>query len=265
MTFPEAQKPHQRRFRTFRPVAALMLREMSSTYGRSPGGYLWTIVEPVAGIALLSLVFGLISRSPALGNNFPYYFAAGLLPFTFYASLSNQIAGALLFSRPLLAYPAVTFLDALLARSLLNAMTQILVMVLVFWTIITYYDLRPILIWPEIFLGMAMLLSVTLSVGIVNCYLTTSYPLWGRLWGILNRPMFILSGVFFLPENIPALYRDILLINPMLHVTSQFRKGFFITYDGVHVAPLYVFTVSMVLAIFGLLLLLRNYKDIMQK
>ena len=33
---------------------------MGTTYGRSPGGYLWAILEPVAGIALLSTMIGAV-------------------------------------------------------------------------------------------------------------------------------------------------------------------------------------------------------------
>ena len=41
-----------RSFASLRCVIALMLREMATTYGRSPGGYLWVMLEPIAGIAL---------------------------------------------------------------------------------------------------------------------------------------------------------------------------------------------------------------------
>ena len=33
-----------RRFATARTIMALILREMSTRYGRTPGGYLWTVV-----------------------------------------------------------------------------------------------------------------------------------------------------------------------------------------------------------------------------
>ena len=41
-----------------RVVFALIIREMSTTYGRSAGGYIWAILEPVGAIALMSLVEG---------------------------------------------------------------------------------------------------------------------------------------------------------------------------------------------------------------
>ena len=47
-----------------RTVLALMLREMATTYGRSAGGYLWAILDPVLGIALLSVLFSLALRHP---------------------------------------------------------------------------------------------------------------------------------------------------------------------------------------------------------
>ena len=34
--------------RSFRVFAALMLREMITRYGRSFGGYLWAVIEPMA-------------------------------------------------------------------------------------------------------------------------------------------------------------------------------------------------------------------------
>jgi capsular polysaccharide transport system permease protein len=265
MTTPTAPRPGRRRFKTFRAVSALTLREMESTYGQSPGGYLWTIVEPAAGIALLSVVFSLVLRSPVLGTNFAYFFATGILPFMLYTGVSAKMAQSIQYSRPLLAYPALTFTDALLARFLLNSMTQLLVMLLVIVGIILVYNLRPIIDWPSLFLGLAMLLALTASVGVMNCYLTSRFPIWGQIWAVLNRPMFILSGILFIPENVPARFRDWFMLNPVAHITSQIRKGFFITYDAVYVQPVYVFVISCVLGIFGMLFLLKNYQFILQR
>lgn len=53
-----------REFPTFRTVMALVLREMSSRYGRSPGGYIWAVLEPVGTILILSIAFSFMLRSP---------------------------------------------------------------------------------------------------------------------------------------------------------------------------------------------------------
>ena len=57
---PPAQKPAlqpsrpNRRFASLRAIGALILREMATTYGRSPGGYAWALIEPVVGTAVLT-------------------------------------------------------------------------------------------------------------------------------------------------------------------------------------------------------------------
>ena len=97
---PSAKLPERRRFATLRVVMALILREMSTTYGRSPGGYVWAIIEPVAGIAILSLVFVYLFRTPPLGTNFPLFMATGFLPLGLYAGLTSKVGMSIPFSRP---------------------------------------------------------------------------------------------------------------------------------------------------------------------
>jgi len=109
-----------RRFATARTVLALMLREMSTSYGRSPGGYLWAVLEPLGSIILLSLGFALIARHPPIGTNFILFYATGFLPFALFQDVSHSIARCISYSRALLAYPAVTWMDALL-RDLYHA------------------------------------------------------------------------------------------------------------------------------------------------
>lgn len=262
---PSAQRAGSVYLRFVRSVSALMLREMTTSYGRSPGGYLWAVLEPLAGLVLLSIVFSYITRNPSLGTNFMYFFAGGLLPFTLYLTLSQVVSVSVRFSRGLLEYPAVSFFDAIVARFVLNALTQLLVMVLLFAGIILYNDLNPLLDWAAIFTALAMAMSLAFGVGVVNCYLLTSYPLWERAWAILTRPLFFISGIFFIPEAIPWGLREYLMWNPLVHVTSEMRKGLFGTYEAVHVSPLYVFGLSLGLSVIGLIVLRRYHTEMVLK
>lgn len=252
-----------RRFRFFRSFSALVLREMEATYGRSPGGYLWAVAEPLAAIAVMSVIFALVLRAPGLGTNFPYFYATGFLPFAMYLHVSQHVATSIRFSRQLLEYPAVTFLDALLARFALNALTHLLVFALTMGGIIFAYDIRPILDWPAILLALSMGLALALAVGVVNCLLFSLFQVWERVWAVFNRPMFVLSCILFLPETVPQPYRDWLMWNPLAHVTAQMRRGFYATYDAPLVQPLYVFGVALGLSVPGLLLLQRHHKFIL--
>ncbi len=70
----KAQRP--RGFRSLRTVSALVLREMSTTYGRSAIGYLWAFIEPTAGLVLLTLVMSIIVVAPPIGTSFALFYAS---------------------------------------------------------------------------------------------------------------------------------------------------------------------------------------------
>ena len=270
MTLTSAQSPAQRpvvpprrRFASLRAIMALMLREMSTSYGRSPGGYLWAILEPVAGITLLSLVFAAAFRNPPLGISFPMFYATGMLPFALFNDVHNKVAQSLAYSRPLLAYPTVTYLDALLARFVLNAMTQILVGYLILTACMLLFETRVNPDLPVIVEAYALTALLALGVGTLNCYFFTRFDLMSRLWSILMRPMFIISGVFILFEGIPGAYQDVLWWNPLIHVVGLMRAGFYANYEASYVSGPYVLAVSLGALALGLTLLRRSYRDLL--
>ena len=234
---------------------------MATTYGKSPGGYLWAIAEPVAGTMLFAFIFSLAFRAPPMGTNFAMFYATGLLPFLMYMDLSQKISTSIRFSKALLFYPAVTFVDAIIARLLLNTMTQILVFLIVMSGITLIFDIQSILAPRAILMSFAMAVSLGFSIGILNCYLIYAYPAWERIWAILNRPMFIVSCILFLLETIPEPYRGILWYNPLVHVTGEMRAGFYPSYEADYVSYAYVFGISLICSLFGIILLSRYHRE----
>ena len=257
--------PKRRSFASLRAISALMLREMATSYGRSPGGYIWAVLEPVAGIALLSIVFAAVFRSPPLGINFPTFYATGMLPFILFNDVHNKVAQSLLFSRQLLAYPTVTFLDAITARFLLNAMTQIMVAYLVLTGCLLAFETRTNPNFPVIVEGFALIALLSLGVGTLNCYLFTRFDVMQRAWSILMRPMFLISGIFFLFESMPLTYQNIVWWNPLVHVIGLVRRGFYSNYDASYVSETYVILVSLSCIALGLVLLRRHHRDLLDR
>lgn len=252
-----------RSFKTVRTVTALVLREMTTTYGRSPGGYAWAVLDPIGGIVMLSVVFSFLINKPALGTNFPLFYATGFLPFMMYTDLAAKIMGAIQYSRPLLAYPGVTWVDAVLGRFILNTLTQVTVFCLVCGGIVVLFRTGAILDMPAILNALAMAAALGLGVGTLNCFLGEVFPVWRTIWGILNRPMFIISGVFFLYDAMPPIARDVLWYNPLVHVIAETRRGFYGTYDASFVTPIYVYGFAGVCLVIGMVFLSRYHRDIL--
>lgn len=245
-----------------RVVFALILREMSTTYGRSAAGYIWAIVEPVIAITLLTLIFSLAFRTPSLGVSFPLFYATGYLPYTLYSDVSNKLSKTIQFSRPLLYYPAVTYVDALLARFILNFFTQIMISYLVIAGVLVLYDTLAVLNFHAIFSAFLMAAALSFGVGTMNCFLNLRFPVWERIWAILNRPLFIISTILFTFEIVPPTYREYLWYNPLVHIVGEMRRGFYATYDAAYVSYIFVYLISGLLTVLGLVLLKRHHQDI---
>jgi capsular polysaccharide transport system permease protein len=264
---PQLRSIHRQvRFATMRVIVALILREMSTTYGRKPGGYIWSIVEPVAGIALLCWIFiSMGMRSPALGTNFAMFYATGLLPLYLFTNVSTKVAQALNYSRALLAYPRVTVVDALAARFLLAMMTQLMVAYLVIVGILMFQETGTMLELDRIVMGFAMGSALGLGLGLLNCVLFTAFPLWQAAWNVLTRPLMLVSGVMFLIDSLPQPWHDYFLWNPLVHIIAEVRSGFYHGYTPSYISPVYVFGLSLVSGALGLLFLWRFHRDLLER
>lgn len=262
---PMDRPKHRRSWATFRTVSALVLREMSTRYGRSPGGYAWALLEPVGAIVVMAVGFGLMFHSPALGNDFLLFYATGYMPFSLYQSISNVTARSISYSKPLLMYPAVTWMDSLLARFFLNTLTGLLVTILIFWGILSLTSTTTILDLPLIALAMGLSALLGLGIGTLNCYLGARIEVWDIAWSILSRPLFIVSGVFFIYEGVPEAAQNVLYYLPWMHITGLMREGFYPTYRPEYVSVAYVLLCAMLPLVFGMMLLRRYHKDLLNR
>jgi capsular polysaccharide transport system permease protein len=247
----------------WRAVGALLLREMSTTHGRVPGGYLWAVAEPLAGIALLSVIFAIGFHAPALGTSFPLFYATGLLPFLAFSDITSKLAQALNFSRPLFAYPAVTVFDAILARFILAGLTQLAVASLLLGGILFLSETRATPDLAVLMQAAGLLAVLSLGVGVMNCLLIGLMPLWQRIWSIVMRPMFLISGVFFTYGAVPLPWRDILWWNPLIHVVGLVRRGLYPGYDASYASPAYVLALGLGVTLLAGIGLRRWSRDIL--
>ncbi len=235
-----------------RVLFALVMREMTTRFGRSSAGYLWALIEPAAFIALLSLAFSQIAHSPPVGRSFPLFYATGYVAFSYYSDIAALTGRSVAVNRPLLSYPAVTPLDTVLARFLLQALTGIAVAAAVFGGILTVFA-EPVRIDPVsliLALGLAALLG--LGVGLVNVSLFALSRGWEVAYGVISRALFLVSAVFFTYESLPAIAREVLWWNPLVHVVGLMRAAFYPVYDAAHVSVAYAGALGLGLTAAGL-------------
>ena len=234
---------------------ALIMREMATRYGRNAGGYIWAVLEPLSILVLLSLLFEMVARRPALGSSFPIFFATGYIAYHFYMDISRAVSAAVNSNRPLLSFPRVTILDTIIARLILQFITLVFVSTILFSVFLSIYEDQIIINPRYIFYSVSLASFVGVSIGILNCVMFAWSPVWQTVFGIVNRPLFLISGVLFIYEDMPRTLQNILWWNPFIHITAIMRQGFYPIYDPVWTSVLYVFIFGAVPLVIGLLLL----------
>ena len=244
---------------------ALILREIGSRDNRSSLGFLWSVIDPIATVVLLSVAFSLFLHSPPLGTNFPLYYVTGILPFHLYSHVAGRVAGSVRFSRQLLGFPSVMVLDTMIARFLLNYLINIVVFIVLASGIILYYGLRLNLDAHAILLSLAMAGALAIGVGTFNSVLFILFPTYEHLWSMITRPMTIASGVLILIDDLPDWLFAILWWNPAAHVVAEMRHGFYPFYDTGWVSAFYVFTFAAVALVLGLVTLRRHVYDALDR
>lgn len=238
-----------------RVLFALVIREMTTRYGRSLGGYIWALFEPLATVALLTAVFSQIAQHPALGTSFALFYATGYMAFHVYMDISRTVSNSVKVNRALLTFPRVTMLDTIIARFALQLLTAVAVFAIVTGGARLFLGIHDALDYRAILLALSLAALLGLGVGAVNCVLFAFSPTWERIFGIVNRPMFLISGVFFTYESMPTDIRELVWWNPLIHVTALARQGFYPYYQPSFLSIAYVLFLSLGLMGAGVLML----------
>lgn len=246
-----------------RAIGALMLREMATRYGRTPGGYLWAVLQPLGMIVVLAYAFALLQKSPALGSSFLLFKATGVLVLRALIVLSSVTGHAMSFSRSLLLYPRVTWFDAVLARFGLNLLVQIGVMGLILGGILALEGVATFIDWPLLLLTLALTAALGLSLGLLNSYLFHRFEIWQQAWGIITAPLVIISGVILLYEDMPAMAQDWLWFNPVLHLTGLMRAAFYPIYRPEYVSLWYLGLWCLIPLVLGMMLMRLRHRDLL--
>ena len=265
MDFPQQMRSQGFGMPALRSIGALVLREMSTRYGRSPGGYVWALLQPLGIIILLAFAFSLLQKSPSLGASFLLFKATGMLILQIFNGLSNSVGQSLSYSKALLFYPRVSWLDAVLARFLLNTLVLLCVTIIILFGIMIFEGIRTVIDWNQIILAALMTTALGLGVGCINCYLFMRFPVWKNVWGIVTAPLFLISGVIFLYEDLPLLAQEVLWYNPLIHLTGAMRDGFYPIYKPTYVSISYVGAWIFIPLVAGLLLLRQFNRDLINR
>ncbi|MYZ47051.1 ABC transporter permease [Propylenella binzhouense] len=242
-----------------RVVAALILRETRTRYGRQRLGYAWALLEPGAYVTLFVVIHSYISHVPPFGQSSALFYTTGVLSFRMIAAISGQVQSAIKANQQLLNYPIVRPLDLVVARALSEFSIRLVVALLAWMALAIYEGIRIVHHPDTVVIVLLAMLFLAVAVGYFNSVLSVFFPLWDQIWGILSFPIFITSGMFYVPSQLPPAILNIVKWSPYLHCVEWFRTGIYLDYTPV-LDRSYVLSIASVLFLAAMLLerLARN-------
>jgi capsular polysaccharide transport system permease protein len=234
-------------------VFALFLRELKTRFGTYKFGYAWLLIEPMAHIIVLSLIFSQVRDRALFGIDFPVFIVTGIIPFLMFKNITLRVMEGVDANRALFAYRQIRPMDTFTARTLLDAFLSVAVYALILvgmaWVGLDVPLADP---FSLIFL-MAMLVLMGLGLGMILCVFTHYMPEAKTLVRIAFLPLYLLSGIIFPIAAIPREYLPILLWNPLVHAIELMRGAFFGQYRVLpDISLLVVGMTALVLLFFGL-------------
>ena len=238
----------------FRVITALVRRETRAHFGESRIGYLWAIIEPLAHLLVLGGLFIYILRRHApVGGSLWLFFMTGLVPYFLYAKIASYLCGAVIDNRALLNLPPVKPFDVVLSRAIIEAATYVLVGGLMFITLLLGGEPHAVPALPlKVAAAVVVITAFGFGVGMINAVIVAFMRNWAIIFSLIFAPLYLLSGIFFLIDEIPSPLRDYVLYNPIVHMIIWFRSGFYPGYSTAYFDPGYLLWCAMAVNVLGL-------------
>lgn len=230
---------------------AMFLREALHRLFHRRAAWVWLLVEPMAHIAFLLLVFTVLGVRHVGGIETALWLMVGMLGFFMFKRTMTIAMAAVDMARPLFAYRQVRPVDAVLVRAASEG-TLMLVISICFLAAATLFglDVRAD-DWVDVAAAFAALWLLGLALGAVLSVPRTLVAEVGEIVNIITTPLYLISGVIFPLSALPQPYRDWMLYNPIAHALEHARSGFAAHYSAVEGVDL---SYTLAFALIGILL-----------
>lgn len=206
----------------------LVLSDLKIKYRRSVLGYLWSLMNPLLMMWILTIIFSYVFRFDI--PNYPLYLITGQIVFGFFSESTTVAMSAVLNNAGLLKkvyLPKVVFPLASVISSFINMLFSLAAIFIVM--LATDVALKPTLLLLP--LGLIILFFFSMGVGLALSALTVYFRDMFHLYGVLTTAWSFATPIFYPISIIPENLRYILFYNPLYYFLEFFRN--IILYDTV--------------------------------
>lgn len=208
-------------FKKYQPLLyELVARDVKIKYRKSILGVLWTILNPLLMMVILSIVFSNLMKFDV--ENYSLYILGGQILFAFYNEATSGAMSAILGNASLIKkvyIPKYLFVLSRIASSSINIMSSFCAMIIVMLCTRTELHFTMFLaIVPIIFL-----VVFSLGVGLALAALTVKFRDVMHLYGVFLTGLMYLTPIIYPMSILPNWVRFIVNLNPLTWMVEMFR------------------------------------------
>lgn len=219
----------------------LSMRELRGKYKRSTLGWTWSLINPLATMAIYTLVFSVFLKvQPSVGDpsglkSFPLFLLCGLLPWNFLAAGLGSTPQALISNANLVK--KVYFPREVAVLSMVIALFVSFLIEMAVFAAVLLVSGNMVLPWlPLVLLLMVIQAVLVLGVGLILSVSNVFFRDIEHFIQIVLMALFytapILYPITLVPQKWHALgmsipLRDIYLLNPLVRLIESFRAALY--------------------------------------
>lgn len=198
----------------------LTSREIKRKYTRSFLGVLWSVLNPLLNMIVLSAVFSTMFKNSIA--NFPVYYLTGSILWNLFSEATRSSMTVLVDNRSLLIKTKIPKIIFVLSRSY-TALTNFFFSCIAYAFILAYFGQEPAWAW---LLGIYILVCIMLfSIGI-GALLSILYVFFAdikHLYNVLLTVWMYLSAIFYPVDRLSETMQRVLEWNPVYQFISALR------------------------------------------
>lgn len=240
-----------------RVIGALIVRELTTRFGRENIGFLWMMAEPLLFAGLVAIVWTFMRGPQEHGVGIVAFVISGYLPLTLFRHAVTRCQSIFLANGSLMYHRQIKLLDFIFVRFLIEMIGGLMAYLLIGVALIQFgqfpvpYDIGLMLA------GWLLYGLFTLSICFIVAPLSEVSELIEKFMPVVTYLMIPFSGTFNMVSWLTPDVREIMLWSPPVSAMEIMRYGLF----GPAVTPYYVvfwpIAFSFVCMMFGLALCRR--------
>lgn len=212
--------PFRQLTKYFPLLRELVKRDMKHRYRRSFLGYLWSLLNPLLMMCVMSFVFSTVFKSTI--PNFPVYLICGQTLWSFFQESTNTAMHSVVENGPLLKkvyipkfiFPLSRVVSSFVTMSF-SLLAVLIVMVFTgarfYWTILLFW------------IPLVFLFVFSCGMGLILSALSTYFRDINHLYGVLTLAWMYATPVFYDIALLPERVRGVIRFNPIYHIITFFR------------------------------------------